>query len=257
MCMNKCPKFGGPNDVVPSLCDNCSYKKYGNNRSNFSKKCQICREKSATFGGPEDLVATLCGNCSKQKFGAQRKSFQRKCKLCPSFANRDGFCTVHHPNYIPSMPRFSKSACELIDLCEKFFNIKLNHRHYDQNTKSLEGRETMPIVGRQFACDGYCELTENQIKSFPLILRHAKIDVEFQGNLWHGHPYMWHDLSEDDQKKHPLYKKWLQDLEKWQLFDEAGIQVFYVLEKDWLIWKKSRDRNTFDGLFYDSGNHIR
>lgn len=42
------------------------------------------------------------------------------------------------------------------------------------------------------------------------------VAFEFMGTHFHGHPSMWEHLNENEHKDHPLYHKWLNDLQKWK-----------------------------------------
>ena len=76
------------------------------------------------------------------------------------------------------------------------------------------------------------------------------IAFEYQGSHVYGHPNMWENLPIEEQKKHPLYQKWMEDLEKWKESAKHGIETFFIMSDDYKEWNKNQQSNENSLLSY-------
>jgi len=237
-CIGFCASHGGVPKCEEDGCENIQAWKEGGIRNR-------CRH----HGGIPICTVTGCMAPQHYASGGQigfcyKHGGQPNClhKGCETMTVKDSFCTIHHPDYIASVKGYSKESCDFMDELERELGVSIQHVHYNKFSGDVTGSEHHCNPDKkQYRSDGF--IRAHKLDSNPklaVLVEHSNQGAafEYQGSFYHGHPSMWKDLPEEEQKDHRLHGKWLKDLAKWKACEEAGATVYYILDTDFKEWKK-------------------
>ena len=146
----------------------------------------------------------------------------KKCNIRRKYV--DDYCKRCHPDYVETGAGSSKIACKYIDAMEELLKCKIEHYHYDLESKEIIGSEHRPPEWHKKPIDGYIE--------------EDKIAVEFFGNYYHGHPDHWKDDENATNHFGKVFKSLFYDTErKMQKLKDLGYIVYYAWESDFRRFK--------------------
>lgn len=105
-------------------------------------KCRRCKgsgicEEHPAYRKHECRICPGPGWCTKHKTQYSKCFRCDKNKACITCGVKkrqvDGYCTTHHPNYVPSKTQCSKVSCEAINRLQLELSVEFLHMHYDKS----------------------------------------------------------------------------------------------------------------------------
>lgn len=222
--------------IEKKWCATCRIKHP--NSVSTGKMCEDCNKITACYGIQREdgtIEKKWCFGCSKQHKNSERVN-QCLIERCMKNKGKDGYCTKHHPDYIPLKTGSSRIACEFLDAFKKQMKLaSIQHIHYDRSTKNTIGDEHQ-IETTKFKADGFVNPDEKHIIPVPTINGYV---IEFHGHEFHGYPNndKFDQLNHFNQTYGKLYEK---TMRKMQTIKDLGYTVIYIWESDFKKWKKQQ-----------------
>jgi hypothetical protein len=189
-------------------------------------------------------------HCTEHKVADEYNVVKTRCEVkdCDSHAVADGFCTIHHPDYIPAARGYSKVACTFLDRLkmELLLTNSIQHVHYDRATLQPEGNEFVIPGPQKYRADGCILATtlrsaENKrahdilSNSLTRVLSSKAVLIEFLGDIWHGNPTRFDpdDCNHVGARYGDLYDA---TMERMGFIKDLGYTT--VWETDFCAWQK-------------------
>lgn len=222
VCKTTRASFAPSGSTVAERCGGC---RKSNDVDVRNARCIVCMHKIPSFGLPSDASAKRCAQC--RIVGDVPK--WSKCSTCGEKQNqKDGYCLTCHPNYVATPSGFSREACQFFDTLERELGCEIRHTHLNTEQKVWTRNEyNSPLVTGNLPVDGYFESENGE-----------KIVIEFEGDVWHGHPSLWKDNATAANHKGDLYRDLFYRTEnKLQKYFDAGYTVWYIWSSEWLAKK--------------------
>jgi len=123
-------------------------------------------------------------------------------------------------------------GCQWIDQLERDLGCTIVHKHYNPETKTLEGREEI-LPCHKGPVDGWNKETSTAF--------------EFLGDEFHGYPGLW--KKERNFLGVPYKYLYQKTLSKFQALRTAGVKVYYIWESDYKkekSWEEWRNPFKYD-----------
>ena len=211
---------------------------------------RYCRRCTAPGCGVQASFGTEKGkavHCSEHRQPKEANVVTKRCSEpeCETFAVCEGFCTIHHPDYIPSKRGASKVACEFIDLVQCQLGLPgIQHKHYGKISKAVDGYE-FRVPSTLWHADGFVHRDDFDGKAeLPFAVGEKGVVLEFHGHEWHGYPDGKH--AEELNCRGALYGDLYEaTMARMRAIKQRGYTVVYIWESDFASCKKQVAKTIF------------
>ena len=228
-------------------CHRCADKNHADEYVDFQKKCEDCGELAPSYGvrtATGTIEVHWCRSCATQNHADECVAFPRaKCAFldCGKFVAKDGYCVRHHPAYVETGSGFSKVACRFMHDLEKCLKLKegsITHKHID--AQGMVVGEEYRVPDTRYRVDGYLLTSTLSKLSLPLefqaVLNKPALFIEFLGDEWHGHPSLWHKVTNHVGLAYEkLYAETFLRFEK----IKTAAPVLFIWESEYRRWDRT------------------